>query len=104
MSLFESTRPLYAVTEGEFYQNLEELIKKVIGSTGIASTETEPEATGKRYVYGLSGLMGLLGVSKKTAFNLKEGVLAPAVKQRGRKIIVDADLALKLFDEKKGRK
>ena len=51
----------------------------------------------KRYVYGIPGIMELLNVSETTAHRLKKTVLAPAVSQQGRKIIVDADKALELF-------
>ena len=105
MSLIESTRPLYALTEGEFFMHVEEFIKTSVqvalkdkASSGSESSEN------KRYVYGIVGLERALGVSHKTAQKLKDGVLAPAVKQRGRKIVVDLDLALQLFDEKNGRK
>ncbi len=104
MSLFESTRPLYALSEGEFFQHLEEFVKQAIADTRGGEQPSEPQQPGGRLVYGLHGICELLGVSKKTAFELKEGILAPAVRQRGRKIITDADLALKLFDEKKRRK
>lgn len=54
----------------------------------------------KRYVYGIPGIMGLLNVSESTAHRLKKTVLAPAISQQGRKIIVDADKALELFNSK----
>ena len=62
------------------------------------------DSAGKRYVYGIVGIERALGVSHKTAQKLKDGILAPAVKQRGRKIVTDLDYALQLFDEKNGRK
>ncbi|MGQ1929028.1 DUF3853 family protein [Ornithobacterium rhinotracheale] len=52
----------------------------------------------KNYVYGLKGLADLLGCSKTHAFKLKQsGIFDKAIIQNGKKIIVDADLALKLF-------
>lgn len=54
----------------------------------------------KRYVYGIAGIMDLLNVSESTAHRLKKTILAPAVSQQGRKIIVDADKALELFNSK----
>lgn len=54
----------------------------------------------KRYVYGIPGIMELLNVSETTAHRLKKTVLAPAISQHGRKIIVDADKALELFNSK----
>lgn len=52
-----------------------------------------------RKLYGLVGIERFFGVSHKTAFTWKETWLKPAVKQRGRKIVVDAALALKLFEK-----
>ena len=58
-----------------------------------------PTFTG-RLVYGLRGIRSLFNVAHKTAWQWKETWLKPAVIQNGRKIITDADYALKLFDEK----
>ena len=107
MSLIDSTRPLYALSEGEFFQNLEEHIKECFAKYGpkLPETKAEPmQETGKRYIYGVVGIERAFGVSHKTAQKLKDGILAPAVKQRGRKIVTDLDYALQLFDEKNGRK
>lgn len=55
----------------------------------------------KKYVYGLKGLAELLGCSKTHAFKLKQsGIFDSAIIQNGKKIIVDAELALKLFKSK----
>lgn len=55
--------------------------------------------TGK-YVYGLSGLAKLLGVGKTKAQELKKlGILDEAITQNGKKIIVNAELALQLLKE-----
>lgn len=55
----------------------------------------------KKYVYGLQGIADLFGCSISTANRLKkEGKITKAIMQRGRKIIVDADLALELFSKK----
>ena len=105
MSLIESTRPLYALTEGEFFMHMEEFIKTTLQVALRERPATnDNDAAGKRYVYGIVGLERALGVSHKTAQKLKDGILAPAVKQRGRKIVTDLDYALQLFDEKNGRK
>ena len=105
MSLIESTRPLYALTEGEFFMHMEEFIKTTlqVAMREQSSSNSDNGAT-KRYVYGIVGIERALGVSHKTAQKLKDGILAPAVKQRGRKIVTDLDYALQLFDEKNGRK
>lgn len=57
----------------------------------------------KRIVYGLAGIRKLFNVSHATAFRYKETILKDAVSQRGRKIIVDADKAMELFNAKNER-
>lgn len=52
----------------------------------------------KTYVYGLDGIMQLFGCSKTTAQKIKNGGrLDKAITQIGRKIVIDADMALKLY-------
>lgn len=51
----------------------------------------------KRYVYGLQGLADL-HCTKRHASKIKSsGILDEAIKQRGRTIVIDHDLALELF-------
>ena len=59
----------------------------------------EEERIPRRYVHGVVGIKQLFNCSYPTAHKLKETILKPAVKQQGRVIIVDADLAIKLFEE-----
>ena len=54
-----------------------------------------------RLVYGLRGIQQLFGCSHKTAQFYKDHVIREAVSQNGRKIVTDADLALKLFNERR---
>lgn len=53
----------------------------------------------KRYVHGVAGIKSLFNCSYPTAHKLKETIIKPAVHQQGRVIIVDADLAMRLFEE-----
>ncbi len=55
----------------------------------------------ERYAYGLQGIMRLFGVSHSTAQVYKKTFLAPAITQRGRKIVIDKVLARALFAEHK---
>ena len=55
------------------------------------------------YVYGLRGIRNLFDVSHATAYRYKETIIKDAVRQNGRKIIVDADKAMELFNEKIGK-
>ena len=57
----------------------------------------------KRYVYGLAGIARLFGCSLPTANRIKQsGKINRAITQVGRKIIVDAELALELAGRKIG--
>ncbi len=57
----------------------------------------------KKYVYGITGIAKLFGCSMPTANRIKKsGKINQAITQIGRKIIVDADLALKLAKGEKG--
>ena len=107
MSLIDSTRPLYALNEEEFFERLEERIMAAFAKYAPKPTQApaEPETPqAHRYVYGVVGIERAFGVSHKTAQKLNDGILKPAVRQRGRKIVTDLDLAMELFDEKKGGK
>lgn len=96
-TLNENT-PLAALTIGEFKNLLEGCLEK----SANADNSGQKKTTG-RLVYGLHGIETLFGVSHKTAQMYKDTFLAPAVKQNGRKIVVDADLALELFNERRAK-
>lgn len=92
------------MTAKEFADFLKETLqnsgKGVIEKEGIQSP-----ISSKRYVYGISGLGALLGCSQTTACRVKSsGILDEAITQVGRKIIVDADLAISLFNAKNTKK
>ena len=62
-----------------------------------------PAKEERHFVYGLSGLARLFGCSLPTANRIKQsGKIDRAITQVGRKIIVDADLALELAGRKSG--
>ena len=69
------------------------------GETAKVSSSKEK----KRYVYGLAGIARLFGCSLPTANRIKQsGKINRAITQVGRKIIVDAELALELAGRKTG--
>ena len=69
------------------------------GETAKVSSSKEE----RRYVYGLAGIARLFGCSLPTANRIKQsGKIDRAITQVGRKIIVDADLALELAGRKTG--
>jgi len=84
---------------------LEEIVKRAVEEaliTGEQDTSKTKEFTHERYVFGLRGIRELFNVSHATAQRYKDTILKPAVKQYGRKIVVDREFALKLFEEKGG--
>ena len=81
------------------YMNLENLLNKPLWQM----TAVVVDATSPKYVYGLSGIAQLFGCSIPTANRIKKsGKIDKAIKQIGRKIIVDAELALELAGRKTG--
>ena len=67
----------------------------------VAKTTSAKEE--RRYVYGLADIARLFGCSLPTANRIKQsGKINRAITQVGRKIIVDADLALELAGRKTG--
>ena len=85
--------PVCMMTGAEFIELQRMALKeqeRIVEHQAISTTE-------KRYVYGLRGIRELFNVSHATAQKLKDGILSPAVKQYGRKIVVDEEMALQLF-------
>ena len=71
---------------------------------GSETKPTQPAADKeKKYVYGILGIAKLFGCSLPTANRIKKsGKIDKAITQIGRKIIVDAELALELAGKKTG--
>ncbi|MDD4190542.1 MAG: DUF3853 family protein [Mangrovibacterium sp.] len=92
--LFElKEKPLWQMTGGD--------LLNLLGNVPVP--EPEVHETEKKYVYGLNGIAQLFGCSIPTANRIKQsGKIDRAIKQIGRKIIVDAELALQLVGEKEG--
>ena len=74
--------------------------------TDTVQTEAQPQPvtdTNRKYVYGIPGIARLFGCSLPTANRIKKsGKIDKAITQIGRKIIVDAELALELAGKKTG--
>lgn len=79
---------------------LKGLIAEVLGEA-VKNDAFKTAKTSDNLVYGIRGIEKLFNVSHKTAQDYKNTFLKPAVMQCGRKIVVDADLALKLFNERR---
>lgn len=81
-------KPLFSLTVGEFLE-LQKRTEQpvVIDMTGKA----------EKYVYGIAGIAKLFNCSTNTAGRIKaSGKIDKAVQQVGRKIVVNAELALQL--------
>lgn len=98
---------MWQMTAGEFLDLLKECFK-----SDTPQMESQPIAPKKekRFVHGIQGIAGLFNCSLATANRIKSsGKIDEAITQVGRKIVVDADLALELAREstwqnKRGRR
>ena len=88
MNVTEQT-PLSFLTVGQFMELL---------NTGKQNEPVRIQESEKRYVYGLRGIRQLFNVSHATAQRYKDTIIKDAVLQQGRKIIVDVDKAMELFN------
>lgn len=90
----DKNKPIWQLTIGE----LLEIIKD--HEQGIRMPKSQP-AEKKEYVYGLSGIAKIFDCSITTAQVIKNsGVIDKAITQTGRKIVIDAQLALELAKQK----
>lgn len=83
--------PIAALTVGDLRE-----VMRFLQVEDIQPAKKAPEP-GKRYVYGLAGIRKLFNVSHVTAQKYKDTIIADAVYQQGKKIVVDADKAMDLF-------
>lgn len=91
-------KPVWQMTGEELLFLAQHSNMSTSGETAKASSKEE-----RRYVYGLAGIARLFGGSLPTANRIKQsGKINRAITQVGRKIIVDADLALELAGRKTG--
>ena len=92
-------KPIWQMTGREFLH-----LQESVSSKEKRLQDLEEQAiTTKKYVYGLAGIAKLFGGSIPTANRIKQsGKIDQAITQIGRKIIVDAELALELAGRKKG--
>lgn len=92
MTAIDDSTPVVMLTVGQLRQALRP-----------QQLPTQQETSDKEYVYGLAGIAKLFNCSMPTAFRIKSsGKIDKAIKQIGRKIIVDAELALELAGKKEG--
>ena len=91
------SKPIWQMTGEEFI---------MLSRHASGQTEAQPQPvtdTSRKYVYGIPGIARLFGCSLPTANRIKKsGKIDKAITQIGRKIIVDAELALELAGKKTG--
>jgi len=85
------------------WQMTGEDLLRLYQTAGHQETQQPAHNPAKKYVYGIHGISQLFGCSIPTAHRIKKGgKIDKAVTQIGRKIIVDAELALELAGHKTG--
>lgn len=93
-----NTEQIVMVTTSQLQDFAERVVQETIASIRKDPTQfvakPQPE-----YRYGLRGIRELFGVSHATAQHYKNTFLKPAIEQRGRKILVNVELARKLYNE-----
>ena len=79
-------------------------LSKTASQNDEAATNDKSQPTAeKKYVYGIDGIAEIFGCSRPTASRIKKsGRINAAIRQIGRKIVVDAEMALELFGRKNG--
>ena len=75
-------------------------LQEVLGLAQETQKKEVKEESPKKYVYGLAGIRKLFNISHATAQRYKDTILADAVSQQGRIIIVDVEKAMELFQKK----
>ena len=92
-------KPVWQMTGEELLFLAQHGIMSTSGETTMSSSSQKE----RRYVYGLAGIARLFRCSLPTANRIKQsGKINRAITQVGRKIIVDAELALELAGRKTG--
>ena len=89
-------KPIWQMTGEEFLFLQQNSEQKQVQPITLSETQ-------KKYVYGIGGIARLFGCSIPTANRIKQsGKIDNAITQIGRKIIVEAELALELAGRKSG--
>ena len=95
----DENKPLWQMTSGQFMEFLKEGLNRTVATEPVSPLAN----THKKYVYDIAGIAKLFGCSIPTANRIKKsGKIDQAITQIGRKIIVDAELALELAGKKTG--
>ena len=80
-------------------EQMEAFVTKLIRkATTDNAGETDEAKAPRNFVYGIRGIRNLFNVSHTTAQRYKNTFLAPAVMQRGKKLIIDVEKAVSLYN------
>ena len=92
-------RPIWMLSVDEFMS----ILTNVVVDVGDGDEKTNSLQKKEKYIFGLQGICREFNVGHNTAQKLKDGILKDAVLQAapGCKVIVDRDLARKLYSEAK---
>ena len=100
MQTLSENTPLYQLTVGAFRELVQDELGKRMNPENTSGCSSH---TAARLVYGLRGVQSLFNCSHKQAQYYKDHIIKEAVMQNGRKIVVDADYALQLFNERRAK-
>lgn len=92
--LISDDTPIAMLTVGQ----LKSVLESSLNERTVKQNEAMPEPK-KRFEHGVSGIRRIFNCSYPTAHRLKQTILKPAIIQQGRLILVDVEMALKLFKE-----
>ena len=94
---YNETTPIWQLTVDQFMGMLKSSRFNEVALQNDSVTDSKP----KRYVHGMSGIKKLFNCSYPTARKLVDTIITPAVARQGKVIVVDVDMAMKLFKEHK---
>ena len=100
MNIFElKQKPLWQMTGDDLLSLMRhEWEEETAAEESLAAKQSER----RRYVYGIRGIAEIFNCSLPTANRIKKsGRIDKAITQVGRKIVIDAELALELAGHKK---
>ena len=100
MQTLSENTPLSQLTVGQFRDLVRGEFGRLIPPATGPDVDSRPSG---RLVFGLRGVQSLFNCSHKQAQYYKDHIIKEAVMQNGRKIVVDADYALQLFNERRAK-
>ena len=105
-------KPIWQMTGKEFLALSNAAAKQAIQEIPKVQPETADDSQKEstityeegKYVFGLRGICQLFGVARTTAHYYKNTFLKPAIIQHGQKLLIDRNMALRLFADHMDKK